>query len=235
MRPTDRLFEIIQILRGARSPVIAARLAEQLEVSARTIYRDIAALQSMRIPVAGEAGIGYVLQRGYDLPPINFDIEEAEAISVGLSMLARTGDAGLKRAAERAARKLNAATPLSEALLTSSWGAPDLDLLPEIRAAIREERALQIVYGDDSGSLTRRKVLPVALIYYAEVAVLAAWCRLRKDFRHFRPDRMHECTPLDERFEGEGESLRRAWEASRSADPAANRLAGQRSNSTKTG
>lgn len=235
MRPTDRLFEIIQILRGARSPVIAARLAEQFEVSIRTIYRDIAALQAMRVPIAGEPGIGYVLQRGYDLPPINFDIEEAEAISVGLSMLARTGDMGLKRAAERAARKLNAATPLSEALLISSWGAPDLDLLPEIRTAIREERALQIVYGDDAGSLTRRKILPVALVYYAEVAVLAAWCQLRKDFRHFRPDRMHECIPVDEWFEGVGESLRRAWEAGRSKDPTANRLAGQRSNSTKTG
>jgi len=235
MRPTDRLFEIIQILRGARSPVVAVRLAEQLEVSVRTIYRDISTLQSMRIPVAGEPGIGYVLQRGYDLPPINFDIEEAEAISVGLSMLARTGDVGLKRAAERAARKLNAATPLSEALLTSSWGAPDQGLLPEIRTAIREERALQIVYGDDAGSLTRRKILPVALIYYAEVAVLAAWCRLRKDFRHFRPDRMHECIPLDEWFQGEGGSLRRAWEESRSTDPAANRLARQSANSTKTG
>ncbi|WP_193172860.1 helix-turn-helix transcriptional regulator [Nisaea nitritireducens] len=235
MRPTDRLFEVIQILRGARTPVIAARLAEQLEVSVRTIYRDIAALQAMRIPIAGEPGIGYVLQRGYDLPPINFDTEEAEAISVGLSMLARTGDAGLKRAAERAARKLNAATPLSEALLTSSWGAPDLNLLPEIRTAIREERALQVVYEDDTGSLTRRKILPIALIYYAEVAVLAAWCRLRRDFRHFRPDRMHECTPLDERFDGEGGHLRQAWEASRSTDPDASRLARQRSNSTKTG
>ncbi|WP_193187191.1 helix-turn-helix transcriptional regulator [Nisaea sediminum] len=235
MRPTDRLFEIIQILRGGPGPHRAADLAESLEVSVRTIYRDIAALQAMRVPILGEAGIGYVLRRGYDLPPVNFDIEEAEAISVGLAMLARTGDAGLQSAAVRAARKLSEATPLTDALMTTSWGVPDQALLSDIRAAIRDEQALATLYEGMDGSLTRRTILPIALIYYAEVTVLAAWCRLRGDFRHFRPDRIHECRPAGESFAGEGAPLRRKWEAARQADPAAGRLAGQRSNSTKTG
>ena len=104
MRRSTRLFEIIQILRSAAQPMTAADLAAALEVSMRTVYRDIAALQAMRTPIKGEAGIGYIMRKGYDLPPLNFDQEEAEALFVGLSMLARTGDSDLQRAAEEAVR-----------------------------------------------------------------------------------------------------------------------------------
>ena len=104
MRRSTRLFEIIQILRAAEAPVTADKLADKLEVSVRTVYRDIAALQAQRTPIEGEAGVGYLMRRGYDLPPLNFDAEEVEALWVGLSMLARTGDSTLQHAAARSKR-----------------------------------------------------------------------------------------------------------------------------------
>ena len=108
MQRIPRMFEIIQILRGATGPVLADDLADRLEVSARTIYRDISALQAMSIPIEGAAGIGYVMRRGYDLPPVNFDQEEIEALRVGLLMLSRTGDSALQKAARRITSKIDA-------------------------------------------------------------------------------------------------------------------------------
>lgn len=213
MRPTDRLFEIIQILRAAGKPVTGQELAARLEVSVRTIYRDIAALQAMRTPILGEAGLGYVLRKGYDLPPVNFDIEEIEAITVGLAMLARSGDPGLKRAAPRAALKLEQVAGRTGILRSTDWGAPDHPLLPQLRAAIREERKVRITYRAEGGAVTERVILPIAMVYYAEVSLVAAWCSLRQGFRHFRPDRMLDCIFLEEQFGGEGDALRRAWES----------------------
>ena len=119
------MFEIIQLLRISDRPCTARAIAEELEVTKCTVYRDIASLQALRIPIEGEAGVGYIMRAGFDLPPINFDIEEAEAITVGLAMITRTGDNGLKRAARSAAQKLTDATPLSSTLFTSSWGADE--------------------------------------------------------------------------------------------------------------
>jgi predicted DNA-binding transcriptional regulator YafY len=107
MRHPARLFEIIQILRSANAPVTAMQIAGTLEVSPRTVYRDIAALQAMRTPIEGEAGIGYVMRSGYDLPPLNFDADEIESLVVGLSLLARTGDRGLQQAAARISAKID--------------------------------------------------------------------------------------------------------------------------------
>ena len=119
---TTRFFEIIQLLRDAKKPLLARDLATVLEVSVRTVYRDIASLQAMQTPILGEPGVGYVMRKGYDLPPINLDVDEAEAIAVGLSLVARTGDPGLWRAAGRASRKLHEAAPGTRKLVTSSWG-----------------------------------------------------------------------------------------------------------------
>ncbi|AXI53239.1 transcriptional regulator [Sulfitobacter sp. JL08] len=215
-----RMFDIIQLLRKATRPLTAQQMADTLEVTKRTIYRDIAALQSTRVPIEGEAGIGYILRPGFDLPPINFDVEEAEAITVGLSMIARTGDKGLERAAARAARKLSDATQLSETLFSSSWGAkaPGNIDLSAIRDAIRQEAKIELFYCDVNGGLTERTILPVALIYYSEAVVVAAWCEMRGDFRHFRPDRMVACTILSDRFTGKGQGLRREWAAQHAAD-----------------
>ncbi len=213
MARSARLFEIIQMLRNARQPCTAASIAQELEVTPRTIYRDIASLQAMRVPIDGAAGVGYILRPGFDLPPINFDVEEAEAMTVALAMIARTGDRGLKHAARRASRKLEQATGLSRALFSSTWGAdePEIADLSDLRAAIRQERKLCIDYRDGAGAQSRRKLRPFAIVYHSEAIILAAWCELRQDFRNFRPDRIVGYTILDEDFKGQGEQLRRDW------------------------
>jgi len=208
------MFEIIQLLRSAKTPVRAQDIAGQLEVTKRTIYRDIASLQAMRVPIEGEAGVGYIMRPGYNLPPINFDVEEAEAISVGLSMITRTGDKALERAALRAVQKLSAATTLSETLFSSSWGAKPADIdLGDIRNAIRQEVKLALHYRDVDANVTRRTIRPIAIVYYSDVVVIAAWCEMRADFRHFRADRMISSEMLAERFEGQSQALRRDWAA----------------------
>ncbi len=209
---SSRMFEIIQLLRSAKSPVRAQDIADQLEVTKRTIYRDIASLQSMRVPIEGAAGIGYIMRPGYNLPPINFDVEEAEAISVGLAMIARTGDRTLEQAAKRAVQKLSAATVMSETLFSSSWGAAPSDVgLGDIRTAIRQEVKLALHYRDVEDRVTKRTICPIAIVYYSDVVIVAAWCEMRDDFRHFRADRMMSCAVLDVNFKGQSKALRSAW------------------------
>jgi predicted DNA-binding transcriptional regulator YafY len=207
------MFEIVQFLRGATRPRTAQDIADELEVTKRTIYRDIASLQAMRIPIEGEAGIGYIMRPGFELPPIIFDDEEAEAVSVGLKMITRTGDKGLIKAARRAARKLADATPLSETLYSSSWGPQTDDdvILPQFRNAIRQEVKMKLEYRDGSDKPTKRTILPIAIIYYSESVVLAEWCELKNDFRHFRTDRILTYRLMPERFPGEGSKLRLTW------------------------
>lgn len=213
MSRSTRLFELIQILRRASGPMTAEQIAEQLEVTARTVYRDMVALQAMRVPVEGAAGIGYVMRSGFDLPPINFDIEEIEAITVGLAMLGRSGDRGLIRAARRAADKLASVADLSPFLYASAWGAtePTALSMSDLRQAIREERKLTLTYCDETGALTHRRVWPLAIAYHAEAIILATWCELREDFRHFRPDRIKAIDCLGETFTGQGQTLRQTW------------------------
>ena len=214
MPRSARLFEIIQIIRAAPNPVTAAQIAALLEVSTRTVYRDIAALQAMRTPVEGAAGIGYVMRAGYDLPPLNFDIEEIEAITVGLSLLSRTGDSALEKAATRVFAKIDAAGRDNRSLRVSDWGVADKHAIDPamLRAAIRDEQKLRIRYRDRAGRETGRIVWPIALTYFVEVLVVAAWCELREDFRHFRVDRIRAAEVIEEGFKGRGDGLRRAWE-----------------------
>ena len=149
----------------------------------------------------------------FDLPPINFDVDEAEAITVGLAMITRTGDKGLKRAARSAAHKLADATPLSSTLFASSWGAeePKSIDLSEVRKAIREEQKLKITYIRADCIKSERTILPIAIAYHSDAIVLAGWCELRNDFRHFRPDRISSYRILPETFLGEGDRLRQEW------------------------
>ncbi len=215
MRRADRLFEIIQLLRRAPAPLTAEAMAARLEVSARTVYRDMAALQAMRVPIAGEAGIGYIMRPGYDLPPLNFDSEELQAIQVGMSLLARTGDRSLNEAAARVLSKIEAICAL-DSLRVSACGAPPPERvdLADLRRAIGEERKLLLVYADAGAEISERRVRPIAITYFVEVVVMSAWCELRRDFRNFRCDRILSMTLLEERFEGEGAALRASWEAS---------------------
>ncbi len=209
MARLPRMFEIIQLLRQAKKPLRAEDMAQTLEVTIRTIYRDIATLQGMRVPIEGAAGVGYIMRPGFDLPPLNFDVEEAEAITVGLNMIARTGDTSLHKAAQRAARKIADATPLSNSLFTSTWGpdAPTGVDLSEIREAIRQELKIRIEYLNAEYETSIRTIKPLAVVYYAESIVLAAYCELRQDFRHFRMDRMAHYAVLQNSFKGEGKAL----------------------------
>jgi predicted DNA-binding transcriptional regulator YafY len=222
MRRSDRLFDIIQALRTAKKPMTAAALAERLEVTVRTIYRDIATLQARRVPIEGAAGLGYMLRRGFDLPPLMFTIDEIDAIAVAMRMLHRTGDHGLQSAAESVLSKLTVALPdsLREHLATPPFfvsrnGAPRPPVadLAAIRTAIRDERKLQIAYSDEKGEHTRRVIWPIAIAYYAESTLVSAWCELRDDFRHFRADRILKFERLDESFPVRGKTLFARWQA----------------------
>lgn len=220
MRKAERLFEIIQILRSHNQSVTAEALAEELEVSKRTIYRDIQALQAMRTPIDGEAGIGYMLRGGYDLPAVNFSANELEAIVVGLNLLARTGDRSLQQAAKSVANKIDSVREKTDSLIVSGWGVemPDDIDIEQLRSAIRQEQKLQINYRDESGGESQRCILPIAVIYYTEVVVLAAWCELREDFRHFRVDRLTHSELLDQYFHNNSKELRQRWRACRAMD-----------------
>jgi predicted DNA-binding transcriptional regulator YafY len=220
MRRADRLFDIIQRLRTARGPMTAAALAEELEVTTRTVYRDVAALQARRVPIEGEAGIGYVLRRGFDLPPLMFTLDEIEAIAVGARLVARTGDAGLQDAAESVLSKVTVVLPdvlreqLSSApIFVSESGAlvPERVDLSMVRQAIRDERKLEIEYVDEKSVHTQRVIWPIAVAYYVQATLIGAWCELRQDYRHFRADRISTLTVLEDRFPSDNGRLMAEW------------------------
>ena len=220
MRRANRLFELIQILRRSRSSVTANQLAERLEVTPRTIYRDVASLMAMRVPIEGAAGVGYIMRPGYDLPPLMFDREEIEAIVVGLNLLHRTGDKGLQVAAQRVTAKVAEVLPdpidsdLDDGrFVVSRFGAaaPQGVAMSLLRGAIRNDVCLRLTYRDEAGRETERTVLPLAVIYYTEATVLAAWCELRQDFRHFRADRIVACDDIGDSFRDRARDLRQNW------------------------
>jgi predicted DNA-binding transcriptional regulator YafY len=219
MRRADRLFDIIQKLRAAPRPVTAAALADELEVTTRTIYRDIAALQGSRVPIEGAPGLGYVLRSGFDLAPLMFTAEEADAIAIGARLLRRLRDPKLQRAAESVLAKLTAVVPqpLQSRLVAAPVYVSDGNVSPpggidpsKLCDAIREARKIAITYVAESGRRSRRTVRPVAMAYYVDVTLLGAWCELRNDFRNFRVDRILDAEFLDEHF-AEGGKLLAEW------------------------
>jgi len=220
MRRADRLFDIIQNLRTSTYPVTAAALADKLEVTVRTIYRDIAALQASRVPIEGAPGLGYVLRRGFDLPPLMFTIEETDAIAIGVRLLRRLRDPKLEAAAQSVLAKLAIVVPqelqpqlVSAPLYVSEGSAPavaGIDL-SQLRNAIRETRKLAIAYVDEEGRRTQRTIWPIAMAYYVDVTLVGAWCELRNDFRHFRVDRILTSQILDETFLADSGKLMAEW------------------------
>ena len=220
MRRADRLFDIIQTLRAARHPLTAAAIAEKLEVTVRTIYRDIAALQASRVPIEGAPGLGYVLRGGFDLPPLMFTIEETDAIAIGVRLLRRLRDPKLQKAAESVLAKLAAVVPrelqshlVAAPLFVSEGSAPAVNGIDQsqLRNAIRETRKLAIAYVDEEGRRTQRTIWPIAMAYYVDVTLLGAWCELRGDFRNFRVDRILGSQLLDERFKADSGKLMAQW------------------------
>lgn len=209
MRRADRLFQIIQILRRRGQLTTAQQLAAELEVSVRTVYRDVSDLMASGVPVEGEAGLGYLLRDGYLLPPLMFNTEEIEALVLGAGIVQAWADAKLGKAAADALAKIQAALPESSRrlVLETALCAPgDHQMAPievdmaELRAAIREKRKIEIRYVDANKAESRRVIWPLALAFYGAVWILVGWCELRQDFRAFRMDRIVSADTLAEHF-----------------------------------
>lgn len=229
MRRAERLFQLIQILRGVRRPVTAEQMARELETSKRTVYRDIAELLAQRVPIQGEAGIGYVLDRGFDMPPLMLTPDEIEAAVLGARWVMARGDPALSRAARDLIAKIGAVIPdhlqpflLESALTTSEQPAAlmadaiDMGLL---REAIRGQRKVGLVYRDEAGVQTERTIWPIAVGYYDAVRLIAGWCELRDGFRNFRTDRVVAADFTDTRYPGRRSQLMHRWRSEMRAAP----------------
>lgn len=217
MRRADRLFQIVQHLRGGRL-VTAARLADRLEVSERTIYRDIVDLKATGVPIDGEAGVGYILREGFDLPPLMFSRDEIVALVTGARLARAWGGAATARAAEEALIKIEAVLPAAERyrVARTEIHAPDgmmaagdrvhFDVLE--RAADRAD-VVSIHYRDEQGTQSERDIRPLGLWFWGKVWTLVAWCELRNDFRTFRLDRITSIEACGRRFRPEpGKTLK---------------------------
>jgi predicted DNA-binding transcriptional regulator YafY len=220
MRRADRLFQIIQVLRRTRRPVTADAMAAELETSKRTIYRDIADLMAQRVPIRGEAGVGYVLDGGYDLPPLMLTPDEIEAAVLGAQWVAGRGDPALARAALDLIAKIGAAVPerlRPYALEPATRAAPRWNVAPDgldmaqVRHAIRGGRKIALSYGDEQGRVSERTVWPFAVGYHETVRLVVAWCELRQDFRSFRTDRVTAAEFLEDRYPERPATLRARW------------------------
>ncbi|MEO0543885.1 MAG: YafY family protein [Pseudomonadota bacterium] len=208
MRRADRLFQIVQYLRGGRL-VTAQQLAERLEVSERTIYRDIADLQSTGVPIDGEAGVGYIMREGFDLPPLMFSRDEIVAIVAGARMLKAVGGIEMAKAAEEALVKIEAVLPETErARLGKVAIRAPFRYIPEhvrraldtIETATEERRVIRFGYEDANNQRTEREIQPLGLWFWTNAWTAVGWCRMREDFRMFRVDRMQHLTVMDEKF-----------------------------------
>ena len=211
MRPADRLFQIILLLRNGRV-VTAAALAEALEVSERTIYRDIADLVKSGAPIDGEAGVGYRLRRGYQVPPLMFTGDELEALVVGAKLVQAWGDSALGKAAAQAIARIEAVLPraLEERVGASSrrflaldcpQPAPLREPMALLRAGMESGRKVSVSYRRADSEVSQRTLWPLGLVFWGHCWTLGAWCELRDGFRTFRVDRIRDAELLDDRFD----------------------------------
>jgi predicted DNA-binding transcriptional regulator YafY len=223
MRRAERLFQIIQILRRTSRPLTAAAIAEELETSKRSVYRDIAALIGQRIPIRGEAGIGYVLERGFDMPPLMLTEDELEAAVLGAQWVAGHGDAALAKAAKDLMAKIAAIVPPGLRPIVEDAAArtpPAWNMQPDgidvalARTWIRSGRKIEIRYRNIEGTRSERVLWPVAIGYLDAARLLIGWCELREDFRSFRIDRIEGADFLDEHYPERPPVLRARWLAS---------------------
>jgi predicted DNA-binding transcriptional regulator YafY len=220
MSRSERLLNLIQTLRRHRRPVSGSQLAAEHAVSLRTIYRDIRTLVAQGAPIEGEAGIGFILQPGFTLPPLMFSGDEIEALLLGSGMVARAADPELAKAARNALAKISAVLPAnrgSEIDVSGLLAGPikpavvDRVNLAPLRGAIRTERKISIAYHDRDGAVTERLIWPIAITYCARIRLLAAWCELRESYRHFRTDRITELGEVGERYPRRRQALIKEW------------------------
>ncbi|HSI47826.1 MAG TPA: YafY family protein [Ideonella sp.] len=236
MRRADRLFQLVQLIRGRRLST-AAWLAGRLEVSLRTLYRDVADLQAQGVPIEGEAGVGYRFGAGYELPPLMFSTEEAKALVAAVRIAGPRMDAALVAQAENALSKILAVLPSAartaaeaQVLFVPAVGpdAVTLTRLAVLRQAAESRHLLRLLYRDQGGAPSERKVRPLGCFFWGAVWTLGAWCELRQDFRNFRLDRIVDAERLDDRFRDDAgrtladflrHSERSGWAAARAAGP----------------
>ena len=218
MRPSDRLFQIVNFLQGRKLAVTAREIAEELGVCERTIYRDMSHLMLSEVPIRGEAGVGYMLDSNYHLPPLVFDVEEIETLVLGAAMVGSWSDEQMAGTARRVLDKIKSALPDRQRALIHETAlfAPDSSRkvpwtvdFSAIRHAVRSKNKLTFKYTNESGEKTERIIRPLAMAFFAPVWLVLGWCELRADFRNFRLDRMESMKVLDERFRDErGKTLK---------------------------
>ena len=224
MSRAERLLQLMQTLRRYRAPVSAATLAEQLGISKRSVYRDIASLQAQGAQINGEAGLGYVLKPGFELPPLMFTQDEIEALVLGARWVASRADSRLGDAAKNVIAKIEAVIPPqlrhelhSNALLIGPMPKaqiPDTvqnQIFEDLRVGIRRQTKTQFEYRDASDALSTRTVWPFAIGFFDNVQVLVAWCELRESIRHFRMDRIAELKTLADRYPKPRQALLQMW------------------------
>lgn len=219
MRRADRLFEIIEILRRSRRPISAEAIGEALEVTKRTVYRDMAALMAQGVPIQGEAGVGYVLEAGFHMPPLMLTPAEVEAAVLGAQWVQTRGEPELALAAAKLISKIQAVAPAG---LNASFVEPVTSVAPvdgpeevlsasEVRRAIRARNKIRLVYRDTKGAGTERVIWPILIGYRDAGRIIAAWCELREGFRYFRTERIVQASVLDDKIPHRMDMLRRDW------------------------
>lgn len=222
MSRAQRLLDLLQLLRQHRRPVAGDALADALEISIRTLYRDIETLRAQGAVIEGEPGLGFVLRPGFMLPPLMFSEAELEALMLGARWITERADDELADAARSGLAKISAvlpddlrsrtgATPL---LIGPSVNMPATSIdLAEVRRAIRDERRTRIAYTDAKGQVSDRMIWPFALAFFDRVRIVAAWCEARQSFRHFRTDRITTWAPTTARYPRRRHVLLKEWRA----------------------
>jgi len=217
-----RLLHLLDALRGRRRPVAGAQLATALGVSLRTLYRDIATLRVQGADILGDPGVGYVLRPGFLLPALNFSEDELEAVTLGARWVARQADPELAQAAQRAVARIAATLPGNLRLSIETSGLlvpaaadmpPPAPWLPVLRRGIRLEHVLRMDYSDANGAASQRLIWPFAMAFFGSYGMIAAWCELRRDFRHFRADRVLALADDGERYPSRRHLLIKRWRA----------------------
>ena len=226
MSKSQRLFDLMQILRRHRHPVSGNDLAAEAGVSLRTVYRDIADLQALGAQIEGERGLGYVLQPGFLLPPLMFSEQEIQALALGAQWVSRQTDDEFALAARDALAKIGAVLPpeLHHKLNDNAFHVSRRPKQPEavdlrvVRQAMRDQHKLTIVYRDPKGMKTARVIWPIGVAFFDSRRIIAGWCEMREDFRSFRADRIEKIKLKAVRYPGRRRDLVKQWRAQVDAD-----------------